>query len=283
MVLDVRRLQSFSAVARRLSFVRAASELRITQPALTRQIQSLEADLGVQLFERDRRGTALTPAGDELLRGTDDLLFSLTELERRVRATARGERHFVVGFMPGVPTTELVRAFAAATPGLVVESVYTRMIDQEDYLRDGRVDVCFVRLPVVDPEIQVIPVLEEPRVAAFAASSPLAGTESITLDELRMLPLIDDPSALPEWSGDVLSRREPFATIEDRLESVASGAGFTILPEGIAEFYRRDDVSVAIVTDLAPVTVALGHVRSRAIPELSRFAALVQAHLGSRS
>jgi len=65
--LDLRRLRYFVTVAEELSFVRAASLLHMTQPALSRQIGALEHDLGTQLLERDRRGTVLTAAGKQLL------------------------------------------------------------------------------------------------------------------------------------------------------------------------------------------------------------------------
>jgi len=61
MDLDLRRLRYFVTVAEELSFIRAAQLLHMTQPALSRQISALERDLGTQLFERDRRGTALSP------------------------------------------------------------------------------------------------------------------------------------------------------------------------------------------------------------------------------
>jgi len=66
MDLDLRRLRYFVTVAEELSFVRAASLLHMTQPALSRQISALEHDLGTQLLERDRRGTSLQPAKGQL-------------------------------------------------------------------------------------------------------------------------------------------------------------------------------------------------------------------------
>ena len=76
MDLDLRKIRYFVTVAERLSFVRSAAELHLTQPALSRQIQSLEHDLGVVLFVRDRRGTALTDPGRQLLEDARPLLAS---------------------------------------------------------------------------------------------------------------------------------------------------------------------------------------------------------------
>jgi DNA-binding transcriptional LysR family regulator len=101
MDLDLRRLRYFVTVAGELSFIRAAQLLHMTQPALSRQISALERDLGAQLFERDRRGTALTPAGQQLLEDAAPLLAAASALERRTRLAGREPARFAIGFMPG--------------------------------------------------------------------------------------------------------------------------------------------------------------------------------------
>lgn len=279
MDLDLRKLRSFVSVAERLSFVQAAEELHITQPALSRQIQGLEDELGVALLVRDRRGTALTGPGRQLLEDARALLDSASGVERRVRAAARGAHEFVVGFMPGVPSTPVVRAFAVRVPQLVVEVTLVPMDDQEPYLHDGRVDVSFLRLPVRSRSVRTLPLFDEPRVAVVPADAVRAGTRTITLGELPPLPLIDDPATLPSWRGDSLPRRRPVINVEERLESVAAGNGFTVLPAGIAGYHRRDDVVALELRDVAPVVVALGHLRHRTMPEIQVFAELARAHL----
>jgi DNA-binding transcriptional LysR family regulator len=283
MDLDLRKLRSFVAVANRLSFVAAAAELHLTQPALSRQIQSLEKELGVSLLIRDRRGTALTTAGRQLLEDARPLLNSAVGLERRVRAAARGELRFTIGFMPGVPTTDLVREFASLAPQLTIDAVYTPMLDQEDYLLDGRVDVCFVRLPLASRAIESIPILEEPRVAVVPRSSPLADDASTDLERLRVHPLVDEVDTVHGWRGDALPLRRPFTTVEDRLEAVASGVGCAILPAGVAHFYRRDDVVILPIESIRPVTVAVAYLRQRTMPQVAQFAELAHERLGARA
>ncbi len=283
MDVDLRRVRYFVAVASRLSFVSAAAELHLTQPALSRQIQALEHELGVRLLVRDRRGTALTSAGRQLLEDAGPLLSAAAGLERRVRAAARGELRFTIGFMPGVPTTAIVREFAALAPQLTIDTVYTPMLDQEDYLLDGRVDVCFVRLPVASRAIEVIPILDEPRVAVVPASSPLAGDGSTDLERLRIHPLIDGTDTVRGWRGDSLPLRRPLATVEDRLEAVASGAGCAILPAGVAQFYHRDDVAILPIDSIDPVVVAVAYLRQRTMPQVAQFAALARERLGAQA
>ena len=279
MDLDLRRLRCFVAVAERLSFVKAADELHLTQPALSRQIQALESELGVTLLLRDRRGTSLTPPGRELLAEARPLLEAALALERRVRAAAKGTLEFFVGFMPGVPSTGIVREFADHAPEVAVEVVYVPMDEQESLLEDGRVDVSFVRLPLHSVELDAIPLFPEPRVAVLPADSPLADAESVTLDELAAYALIGRPETLPQWRGPVLVRRRPPVTIDDRIEASAAGHGFTVLPAGIAAYHRRDDVASVPLADVPPVTVGLGYLRNRAMPEIQTFAAIAARHL----
>jgi DNA-binding transcriptional LysR family regulator len=280
--LDLRRLKYFVCVAENLSFVQAAEQLHLTQPALSRQVQALELELGVKLFDRDRRGTALTEPGRQLLDDAKQLLAESAGLVRRVRAAARAETEFVIGFMPGVPSTAIVREFTAATGSqLIVDVVYVPMDEQESFLIDGRVDVCFVRLPLSSGVLRAIPLFEEPRVAVLAVASPLADAVTLRLNDLIAVPLIDSPLSVPEWRGDSLPRRRPLTNVEERLEAVASGAGFSVLPAGIAAYYRRDDVKAVPLEDIPPITVAIAYTRHRTMPEIEIFAGLARRRLQS--
>lgn len=89
--MDLRHLRYFQAVAEDLSYARAARRLRIAQPALSRAIKELEADLGAEVLERSRQFVRLTPAGAVLLQETGILLERWEEALARVRRTAAGE------------------------------------------------------------------------------------------------------------------------------------------------------------------------------------------------
>jgi DNA-binding transcriptional LysR family regulator len=289
MDLDLRRLRYFVTVAEELSFIRAASLLHMTQPALSRQISALEHDLGTQLFERDRRGTALTPAGQQLLEDAIPLLAASSALQRRTRLAGRDPARFAVGFMPGIHATPMIREFARRAPYLSIDVVFTPITDQVDFLIDGRVDVCFVRLPLADDTFTVLPLFPEPRVAAVPGSHPLAGSPAIEIKQVSDLPLLQDRSEVPEWRGVVaelqpspVSDRQHRPTIEESLERVALGAGVFVLPAGLADFYRRDDISYVPLQDVAARMVALAYHKHRTMPELGQFAELVTSMLGSK-
>src|SRR6476469_2525646 len=90
MDLDLRKLRYFVAVASQLHFGRAAGDLHIAQPVLSRQIRALEHDLGASWFTRDSNGVTLTQAGKQLLADAGPLLASAHAARRRVAVAARG-------------------------------------------------------------------------------------------------------------------------------------------------------------------------------------------------
>jgi DNA-binding transcriptional LysR family regulator len=284
--LDLRRLRYFVTVAGELSFVRAASLLHMTQPALSRQISALEHDLGTQLFDRDRRGTELTPAGQQLLEDAVPLLAASSALLRRTRLAGRDAARFAIGFMPGTHATPIIREFARRAPGLSIDVVFTSVTDQVAFLVDGRVDICFVRLPLADDTFTVLPLFPEPRVAAVPGWHPVAGWDSIEIKQVADLPLLQDPADVPEWHGPLAppppalaSGRPRRPTVEESLERVALGQGVYVLPAGVADFYRRDDVSYVPLADVAARMVALAYHQHRTMPELGQFAELVTSML----
>ena len=189
--------------------------------------------------------------------------------------------------MPGTNATPIIREFAKRAPYLTIDVVFTSVTDQVDFLIDGRVDVCFVRLPMAENTFKVLPLFPEPQVAAIPTSHPVAGTPAIEIKQVFDLPLLQDPGEVPEWHGAVaelqqslVSDRQHRPTIEERLERVALGAGVLVLPAGIADFYRRTDISYVPLQDVAARMVALAYHKHRTMPELVQFASLVASTLG---
>ena len=193
--VDLRKLRYFVAVAEHLHFGRAAEELHIAQPVLSRQIRALEEELKAQLFVRDKRTTGLTPAGRQLLADAGPLLASADALRRRVTRAARGPGSFTIGFMPGLIVTGAVRALAARHPQLTIDVLRTSWDDQTEVLHDGRADVSYIRLPVDQSGLQVQALLAEPRVAVLPAGHRLAGKDTISVADLADEHLLQDPAA----------------------------------------------------------------------------------------
>jgi DNA-binding transcriptional LysR family regulator len=283
--IDLRKLRYFVAVAKQLHFGRAAEALHIAQPVLSRQIRALENELKAQLFVRDKRGTELTPAGRQLLADAEPLLASADALHRRVTRAACAPSSFTIGFMPGLIVTEAVRALSGRHPQLTVNVLRTNWDDQTDVLRDGRVDVSYVRLPVDQSGLQVKPLLTEPRVAVLPTGHRLAGKDTISIAELADEHLLQDPAAVPEWRDIAAemrtqSRHSPpvFHTVEEKLEHVAAGHGIVFLPLSTAVFYTRPGVAHSRVSDIPPNQVCVAWDATRHSRLIEDFAVIAVDH-----
>src|SRR3954451_21813177 len=226
MDLDLRKVRYFLAVADRLHFGRAAEELHIAQPVLSRQVRALEHDLGAALFTRDRHGVELTDAGRQLVADAGPLLASAGAVRRRVAAAARGRRRLVVGFRAGIPVIPAARAFAARHPGVVVDVQRMEWDDQAAMLLDGRVDVGYVRLPIDETGLRVTPLFTEPLMVALPAGHRLAGKEAVSEADLAGEPLVwhadpsTQPTRLPHPDSGLLVRG-----VAEKLEHFAAGRG----------------------------------------------------------
>jgi DNA-binding transcriptional LysR family regulator len=284
MDLDLRKLRYFVAVAEHLHFGRAAAALHIAQPVLSRQIRALEHELKSQLFDRTKRATALTRAGEQLLVDARPLLAGADALQRRVQRAARGPDHFTVGFMPGLIVTPATRVLAARHPDLTIDVLRTSWDDQTEVVLDGRVDVSYVRLPVDQQGLQIRPLLAEPRVAALPLDHPLAAKDGISIGDLAHEHLLQNPDAVPEWRDIAVELRSgrgqpprPIRTVEEKLEHVAAGHGLVVLPLSTATFYTRPDITWVPIDDIGPNRVCLAWDNARTDPLILEFVEIAAA------
>jgi DNA-binding transcriptional LysR family regulator len=284
--LDLRKVRYFVAVAEELHFGRAAERLHVAQPVVSRQIRALEDDLNSQLFVRDRRHTELTAAGRQLLEEARPLLLDADALRRRVARAGRGSDTFSVGFMPGLIVTPVVRALSAAHPNLTIDVLSTSWDDQVEVLHDGRVDVGYVRLPIDQAGLKLVPLFSEPRLVVLPDDHRLAGKETVSMTDLADEHLLQDPAAIPEWreiASELRGRtsRRPIPTIrtvEEKFEHVATGKGIVILPKSTTTFYRRSDVVCIRIDDISPNQVSLGWEAARRSRLIYEFVDLARSH-----
>src|ERR1700728_3560103 len=151
--LDLRKLRYFLAVAQHLNFGRAAQELLLAQPALSRAVQSLEADLGVALFERDHHKVALTSSGAALVREAEMLLTRAAAARRRVQAASRTGSTLTIGFRPGIIITDVVQQFTKEYPETAVNATRVEWDEQYSAVADGRVDIAWIRTPIAGTDL----------------------------------------------------------------------------------------------------------------------------------
>ncbi len=179
--IESRPLRYFVAVAEELNFARAAERLGIASPALSRAIAQLETQLGVRLFERSTRHVALTDAGAVLLDQARPALDSLDAAARRAQRAA-GPRHRLVlalkADLEGGLLEAILAAYREQPEEVPVEVSFADWDHLAERLRDGRADVALIYTDFDDDGLDQEVLLEEPRVAALAATHPLAAREA---------------------------------------------------------------------------------------------------------
>jgi DNA-binding transcriptional LysR family regulator len=194
--IELRRLRQFLAVGEALNFTRAAKQLRIAQPALSRYVQDLEDELGVDLLRRSPRGATLTAEGKLFLQEARELLKRADESVEKVRALARGEYgELHIGYS-SVPTADILppalAAFRKAVPRVKV-SLHDLATDElVAGLRNTTLELAIMVQPTGEQAVGIE--FETLRsyawCVALTAAHPLARLKSISLEKLRTEPLV---------------------------------------------------------------------------------------------
>ncbi|MGV8886180.1 MAG: LysR family transcriptional regulator [Microbacteriaceae bacterium] len=197
MRVNLEQLAGFVEIARVENFTRAAEQLHLAQPSLSRQISSLEQDLGAELFYRARSGSTLTPAGEILLPLARRMLADAQSVRRELAELAGLERGRVrFGATPTLCISlvaEVLSAFHAAHPAIdlhLSEHGSRRLFDQ---LASGELDLALITTSQVSSlqKFTVTPLLvEELVVISAAGTTPLSHDDAITLAAVARLPQI---------------------------------------------------------------------------------------------
>ncbi|MFG2721202.1 LysR family transcriptional regulator [Streptomyces sp. NPDC048416] len=250
MDLDLRKLRYFVAVAEQRHFGRAAQQLYITQPVLSRQIKALEQELQCALLVRTTRSVELTAAGQRLHEEAEAILDAVTTAVRRVHDTDRGVRRLSVAFTPGLRVAEAIRAFTSRHPEVEIEIVPALWWEQDAPLRDGRAQVAYLRRPFDDVGLRTVSIGREARVACMSAGHRLAGRDELTCADLEGERLLDSPA-----------RRT--SSLEEKFELVASGDDIALVPVSVARSYSRPGLVHLPVTDAPGLDTCLAVLADR--------------------
>jgi DNA-binding transcriptional LysR family regulator len=187
--MELRQIRSFLSVAETLHFGRTAELIHLSQPALSLQIKALEEEVGVRLFERNRRKTTLTAAG---LAFRDDAAAALSQLEqamRSARLAANGKLGLLrIGFISTVGSAivpNIVRQFRESNPEVEFSLRAIPTADQVQMLESGSLDIGFFRLPIGGHSaLEVVTVHRERFVLVVPASHKLAKRKRVRLSEV---------------------------------------------------------------------------------------------------
>ena len=186
--IELRHLRYFVAVAEELHFGRAARKLGIAQPPLSLQIQRLEAELGVSLFDRTSRRVELTAAGRSLLADGKRVIENFYSATDAARRAARGETGTLsVAFAASVMSLSLpkvIRRFREEFPGVRLELRELSTGAQIAALRTGDLDIGFLREPPPDDAFVTETVMRERLVLALSKRHPLASRKRVRLADV---------------------------------------------------------------------------------------------------
>jgi DNA-binding transcriptional LysR family regulator len=262
--LDLRLVRYFTVVAEHKHFGRAAAELLIAQPSLSRQVARLEQQLGARLLDRTPQGTRLTEAGEVFLPRAKALLRSAEQAAAATRAAAQPSR-IVIGYTPGLIITPAVRQLRRQHPDADVQTLHLEWNEPRAALLEHRVDAAVTRLPLATDGLHVTILYDEPRVLMVPLDHRLAGKESVTLDDIvdEPIPKLPDPVWNAYWRIDPRPDGSPapdgplVAAIEDKNELIAAGDAVAIIPGGLPAGTIRPDLTTIPLHGVDPAHVVL--------------------------
>ena len=249
--MDLRQLRHFVTLARTLNYRQAAEQLHMSQPPLSQSIRRLEDSLGVQLFQRDRRGTALTEAGQAALESAELALHHARQMQEVSRATAGGERgRLHIGFIGSATFSlipRLVQAFRSEYPliDLVLTESTTREICAQ--VASGDFDAGLLRYPVTQAtDLSITPVEKDELVAVLPEGNPLLQRPALRLRDLADQPFINyRPSEVPglhalvvlacQNAGFMPQVKQHAVQAQTLVSLVGAGLGVALVPAVVAK------------------------------------------------
>ena len=260
--MELRHLRYFVTVAEELNVSRASARLRISQPAVSRQVRDLEKELEVNLFDREKSKLKLTPAGEAFLAHARDLLRRSQDAVSDMAAfRPEAKRILTVGYIAPVlaTLTPALRAFTQKNPE--VEVVLREMTpgDQVQALRNSRIDLALPGNPCPElaNEFEVTVLDRIPFAAVLPDNHLLALRKRIALSELKQDDFIGFDEERFPGRNNVICRACQEAGFTPRLlhrveslsallAEVASGHGVTLAPREVGQLPHPGAVLIAL-------------------------------------
>ena len=282
-IVEIRQLRFAVRVAETRHFGQAADLEHIATSVLSTQIKRLETELGIELFHRTPRGVEITAAGERFLTEVKPILNSLTTLADETRATSRSQRQSIrIGYFGealGELTHPLFAAFSERFPDTQLTFTELFMNNQIEALHAQQVDVAFLRLPVEDPELEVVPLYAEPVHAAVSSRGPFAAAQSLRVEDLLDEPFAVAAGGTPSswssyWSLDSLRGGQSrigaeVTTVSESFSSIAYSSTIDTVPASAGRAIPHAGVAFVPIADAALTTLAFVSPRASKNPMIA--------------
>jgi DNA-binding transcriptional LysR family regulator len=267
--VELRHIRSFLSLAKTLNFSRTAEIVHLSQPALSLQIQALENQIGVKLFERDRRTTVLTAAGAAFKKEATGGLAQLEQGIQNARLAAQGKLGVVrLGFVSTAGHSlipKLINQYRAKNPLVEFSLRNILTADQGPMMEEGSLDLGFLRMPFnTGPNLEVARIHQEEFVLVVPSSHALARKPAVRLrDTAHETYVLYDRAHAPGFHDFVLGILNRCGVIPvvsqvagempTLISLVASGAGISLLPESAVK-NSKAAVAACKIRDKIPLS-----------------------------
>ena len=260
--MDINRLKYFIVTAEERSISRAAERLHITQPPLTRHIQSLEEELGVALFNRTRSGVELTDAGKSVLDHARSIRTQVDLASEQMRKIASGQEGQIDVGVYGSAVLDLIPKilshYSSSHPNVKVALHFAPRGHQIEALHRERILIAFDRYLPETPELSSELVCRERLWIAFNKNDPLAQKSSVSLDDLRTARLIGEQDPCVYLMCTALFEHHHFeplvvqkaADMISAVAMVAGGFGSAFVPQSVLNLQLPNVVYRPLKTDI---------------------------------
>jgi DNA-binding transcriptional LysR family regulator len=271
--MELRQIRSFLSIAETLHFGRSAELIHLSQPALSLQIRALEEEVGVRLFERNRRKTTLTAAGAAFRGDAAAALSQLEQAIRRARLAANGKLGLLrIGFVSTAGSEivpNIVRQFRQLNPEVEFSLRNILTAEQVQMLEAGSLDIGFLRVPISEHSaLDVVTVHREPFVLVVPSSHKLAKRKRVRLREVVGQDFVmyertyapgfhDLMFGILRDAGIVPNVTQTAVEIPMLISLVASGMGITILPASAVKHSVASVVACGILDRIPVVEIAM--------------------------
>lgn len=247
MHLTLRQLQCFSAVARRLSYTRAAEELHLTQPAVSMQIRQLEQQAGLALTEQLGKQVYLTEAGEEVYRYAKSILHQVDEMDDvldKLKGFSGGRLHIAAISSANYFAPKLLGTFHQRYPDVSVSMDVTNQSAVVKQVIDNEVDMAIMGQPPDHAHLEATPFMDNPLIIVAEPGHRLASRKRIALKDLeKEVFLTREPGSGTRGAMQRFFREQKLTlttgmemgSLSGIKQGVQAGLGLGLLPRGAVE------------------------------------------------